>query len=98
MSDLWIAGPDDIASAETLDEYQSSKDGFVGCPVWWLQHVMSVVNTKEQLVVAIYLWRRRVVCGNHKTFDESRPQESEQDDKWSFCLTAGTLCPTNQER
>src|ERR1700682_1994013 len=22
----------------------------------------------------------------------SRPQESEQDDKWSFCLTAGTLC------
>src|ERR1700751_6382803 len=23
---------------------------------------------------------------------ESRPQESEQDDKWSFCLTAGTLC------
>ena len=29
---------------------------------------------------------------------QSRPQESEQDDKWSFCLTAGTLCPTNQER
>ena len=29
---------------------------------------------------------------------ESRPQESEQDDKWSFCLTAGTLCPANQEK
>ena len=29
---------------------------------------------------------------------KSRPQESEQDDKWSFCLTAGTLCPANQER
>jgi hypothetical protein len=29
---------------------------------------------------------------------ESWPQESEQDDKWSFCLTAGTLCPANQER
>jgi len=29
---------------------------------------------------------------------ESRPQESAQDDKWSFCLTAGTLCPANQER
>ena len=25
-------------------------------------------------------------------------RESEQDDKWSFCLTAGTLCPANQER
>jgi hypothetical protein len=24
---------------------------------------------------------------------QSRPQESKQDDKWSFCLTAGTLCP-----
>jgi hypothetical protein len=29
---------------------------------------------------------------------QSRPQESEQDDKWSFCLTADTLCPANQER
>jgi transposase len=24
---------------------------------------------------------------------QSRPQESEQDAKWSFCLTAGTLVP-----
>jgi len=23
--------------------------------------------------------------------------KSAQDDKWSFCLTAGTLCPANQE-
>jgi len=29
---------------------------------------------------------------------ESRLRKSAQDDKWSFCLTAGTLCPTNQER
>ncbi len=29
---------------------------------------------------------------------QSWPQESEQDDKWSFCLTAGMLCPANQER
>ena len=29
---------------------------------------------------------------------QSRPRESEQGDKWSFCLTAGTLCPANQER
>ena len=26
---------------------------------------------------------------------ESRLRKSAQDDKWSFCLTAGTLCPTN---
>jgi len=29
---------------------------------------------------------------------QSRPRKSEQDDKWSFCLTAGTLWPANQER
>jgi hypothetical protein len=29
---------------------------------------------------------------------ESWPHESGQDDKWSFCLTAGTLCRANQER
>jgi hypothetical protein len=32
------------------------------------------------------------------SYIESRLQKSAQDDKWSFCLTAGTLCPTNQER
>ena len=26
---------------------------------------------------------------------ESRPRKSGQDDRWSFCLTAGTLCPSN---
>ncbi len=29
---------------------------------------------------------------------KSRSRESAQDDKWNFCLTAGTLCPANQER
>ncbi len=29
---------------------------------------------------------------------QSWSRKSEQDDKWSFCLTAGTLCPANQER
>jgi len=30
--------------------------------------------------------------------DQSRFRKSAQDDKWSFCLTVGTLCPANQER
>jgi hypothetical protein len=29
---------------------------------------------------------------------KSRLRKSAQDDKWSFCLTAGTLCPANQEK
>ena len=30
--------------------------------------------------------------------EKSRLRKSAQADKWSFCLTAGTLCPANQER
>ena len=30
--------------------------------------------------------------------EQSWSRKSEQSDKWSFCLTAGTLCPANQER
>jgi hypothetical protein len=29
---------------------------------------------------------------------QSRSRKSAQGDKWSFCLTAGTVCPANQER
>lgn len=56
-------------------------------------------------------WRQQAVLGRDQwdadalrdlvrdyATEQSRPQESEQDDKWSFCLTAGTLCPVNQER
>jgi hypothetical protein len=28
---------------------------------------------------------------------KSRLRKSAQDDKWNFCLTAGTLCLPNQE-
>jgi hypothetical protein len=35
----------------------------------------------------------------HRDVDiESWSRKSEQGDKWSFCLTAGTLCPANQEK
>jgi hypothetical protein len=30
--------------------------------------------------------------------NQRRLRKSEQDGKWSFCLTAGTLLPANQER
>jgi hypothetical protein len=28
-----------------------------------------VVKSKDQLVVAVYLWRRRIICGGDATFD-----------------------------
>jgi hypothetical protein len=39
-------------------------DPYIGCPVEWLKRVLRLVNTKEQLAVAIWLHRRRVVCHN----------------------------------
>lgn len=67
LDNLWIDGPDLITDAPALDK--QSEGNFCGAPVWWWQRVASVVNTKEQLIVAIYLWRRRSVCGHRNTFD-----------------------------
>ena len=38
------------------------------------------------------------MVGTTRSGVQSRPQESGQDVKWSFCLTGGTRCPANQER
>jgi hypothetical protein len=44
-------------------------DKHIGCPLWWLQCVLPVVKSKQQLAVAIYFWRRWIVCGKRKIFD-----------------------------
>jgi hypothetical protein len=43
-------------------------------------------------------FKAKVALAAIKGDRKSRPQESAQGDKWSFCLTAGTLCPANQEK
>jgi hypothetical protein len=63
---LWVdAGVDDLANIAPASCV--SDEHFIGCPVWWLQRVLPVVKG-NQIVVALYLWRRRIVCGNRKTF------------------------------
>ena len=37
---------------------------YIGCPLEWLRRVLPIVKTKEQLAVALWLRRRRVVCNN----------------------------------
>ena len=34
---------------------------FIGCPMWWLRWVLPLTRSAEQLAVAIYLYRQRVV-------------------------------------
>jgi hypothetical protein len=58
-----------------------------GAAVEWLHfheliHVITVAFTRPGSFPRGQRWSRK----------------SGQDDKWSFCLTAGTLCPANQER
>jgi hypothetical protein len=43
-------------------------------------------------------WMLREALAQVKHGNQSRLRKSAQDDKWSFCLTAGTLCPANQEK
>jgi hypothetical protein len=68
MDKLWSDGPDDIANAPALKQ-RTPNEHFIGCPIWWLQRVLPVVSSKNQLVVAIYLCRRQAVCGARRTFD-----------------------------
>jgi hypothetical protein len=73
-NDLWMDGPDDIANAPMPKRWRSGRRAgnsaqHIGCPVWWLRCVLPAVKSKKQLVVALYLWRRRVICGDRGTFD-----------------------------
>jgi hypothetical protein len=62
LDDLWIGDEDDLLAAPSSTPRRGSAN-HIGCPVAWLKRVLPVVNTKEQLAVAIWLHRRRAVCG-----------------------------------
>ena len=49
-----------------------------------------------RIVLASYTQLKDRINGSAKRIERSR--KSAQGDKWSFCLTAGTLWPANQER
>jgi len=47
---------------------ENPEDRLIGCPVWWLQRIRPALETIDQLIVGLYVWRRWVVCGKRKTF------------------------------
>jgi hypothetical protein len=71
MDNLWTDGPDPLADVPASKRSRTGTDPsrHIGCPLWWLQRVLPLISSKNQLVVAIYLCRRRAVCGDRKTFD-----------------------------
>jgi hypothetical protein len=55
--------------ARRSQEPKTKTDNFIGCPEWWLKLVYAArVRTSGQLIVAIYLWKRRAICRSN-TFD-----------------------------
>ena len=54
-------------------------------------------NPSPLFSVASVLGAAALAAGD-KFCGKSWSRKSAQDDKWSFRLTVGTLCPTNQER
>jgi hypothetical protein len=47
----------------------SQQDHIVGAPKWWVHATYPVCESKAQFAVAMYLWRRFVICGRRNTFD-----------------------------
>src|SRR5215204_3658060 len=68
-------------------------------PSWWLLHKQRRSRGAQAhgLNKSTPFWPVRLPWACQRGH-ESRSRKSAQDDKWSFCLTAGTLCPANQER
>ena len=38
------------------------KDRHIGCPLAWFKRALAAVKSKDQLAVALYIYRRSVVC------------------------------------
>jgi len=73
IDDLFDRGGDplDDPAGETATERKTRIQvaDHVGCPMGWLEQVLPYVQGECQLVVALLLYRRWVICGRRRTFD-----------------------------
>ncbi len=97
---LGMAGSGDRASVHAVDATTSSK-----ATATTTEGVISNASVpiaqdapRRGEVVSVFVNRKEAKLFVRAGFQQSWLRKSAQDDKWSFCLTAGTLCPTNQER
>jgi DNA-directed RNA polymerase specialized sigma24 family protein len=63
--------------------------------VWRRASTFEFRSQVSTWILAIARFKSLTTLGRRR--EESRPRKSGQDDRWSFCLTAGTLCPSNRE-
>jgi hypothetical protein len=50
------------AAAAPKRKPRNASQQHIGCPLAWLEWVFPLVRSKEQLVVALYIYRRSIVC------------------------------------
>jgi hypothetical protein len=55
---------DDPAWKEVEKPKRKPGQPHLGCPLAWFNRVLPLVRSKEQLAIALYLHRRRSVCGS----------------------------------
>ncbi len=60
MNDVFEDG--DPFNHPSWQKSQRKSDRFIGCPVPWLAWVAPLTKSKEQLIVALYLYRRCCIC------------------------------------
>ena len=57
------------ATEKAAKKAKHQASDFVGCPMSWLEQVLPHVRGEHQIVVAMLLYRRWVLCGRRRTFD-----------------------------
>jgi hypothetical protein len=53
----------EVIEPKSTPKHRRQQGLHIGCPLSWLRRVLPLIATKEQLAVAIWLHRRRVICG-----------------------------------
>jgi hypothetical protein len=66
MSDLWTDTEiDDLNHSRSRQQRRSNHiDGaarHIGCPLWWFKLVFPIVRGKNELAVALYVYRLRII-------------------------------------
>ena len=56
------------SESDPIMDAPDSKTELIGCPLAFIRRVLSLVGSAEQLVITIWLHRRRVVCGGKEWF------------------------------
>jgi hypothetical protein len=54
---------------KTSKKTKRQASDFVGCPTAWLERVLPHIRGGSQIIVALLLYRRWVLCGRRRTFD-----------------------------